>query len=75
MSVSEQDLTQLEEQFPAISGQVFANAREQALAAGQSILISQDGIIYRVYPDGRRRMVKRIAAATPVVVGTRFTLR
>ena len=38
--MSDESLQELETQFPAISGQAFAAAREQVLASGQSVLQS-----------------------------------
>jgi hypothetical protein len=52
--MSDQDIQKLESQFPAISGSAFAAARDRALASGQSVLQSQDGVIYEVFPDGRK---------------------
>jgi len=36
--MSDQDIQQLESQFPALSGRAFAAARQSVLAAGQSVL-------------------------------------
>ena len=73
--MSDQDIQQIESQFPAVSGSAFAAAREQVLASGQSVLESQDGVIYEVFPDGRKVAVKRIEPPTPVGSGTIFTIR
>lgn len=73
--MSDQDIQQLENQFPAVSGSAFAAARERVLASGQSVLQSQDGIIYEVFPDGRRMEVKRIEPPSHFVSGSVFTLR
>ena len=70
----EQDIVNLENQFPAESGSAFAAAREKVLSSGQSILISEQGTIYRIFPDGRREVVKRIEPPTPVVSGSKFSL-
>jgi hypothetical protein len=74
-TMSDQDIQQLESQFPAVSGSAFAAARERVLASGQSVLQSQDGIIYEVFPDGRRAEVKRIEPPSHFVSGSIFTLR
>jgi hypothetical protein len=74
-AMSEQDIQQIESQFPAVSGSAFAAAREQALASGQSVLDSRDGIIYEIFPDGRKVAVKKIEPPTPVVSGSIFTIR
>jgi hypothetical protein len=73
--VSDHDIEQLESEFPAVSGQAFAAAREKVLASGQSVLQAEDGVIYRVQPDGRKEKVKEIEPPTVVQIGTRYTIR
>ena len=73
--MSDQDIQKLESQFPAVSGSAFAAAREQVLASGLSVLQSQDGFIYEVFPDGRRVEIKKIEPPTHFVSGKTFTLR
>ena len=65
----------LERQFPAASGSAFAAARERVLASGQSVLQSEKGFIFEVFPDGRRVLVKQIEPPTSVVAGTKITIR
>jgi hypothetical protein len=73
--MSDQEIEQLESRFPAVSGQAFSEARRQVLESGQSVLQSEGGFIYRVFPDGRKEVVKQIAPPTPVVPGTKLTIR
>ena len=73
--MSDHDIQQLESEFPAVSGQAFAAAREKVLASGQSVLQAEDGVIYRVQPDGRKERVKEIEPPTVVQIGTRYTIR
>lgn len=73
--MSDQDVQQLESQFPPLSGSAFAEARGRVLASGQSVLQSQDGVIYEFFPDGRRREVKRIEPPTSVVAGKVIMIR
>jgi hypothetical protein len=73
--MSDQDLQKLESQFPAVSGIAFATAREQALRAGQSVLESENGIIYEVFPDGRRIEVKRVDPPRRFAAGSVFTIK
>ena len=73
--MSDQDIQQLESQFPAVSGSAFAAARAHALASGQSVMQSQDGVIYEVFPDGSKVEVKRIEPPTQVVSGKILTIR
>ena len=56
--MSDQDIENLENKFPAVSGSAFAAARERALASGQSVLQSEEGAIYEVFPDGTRRRIE-----------------
>jgi hypothetical protein len=74
-AMSDLDIQQLENQFPAVSGSAFAAARERVLASGQSVMHSQDGVIYEVFPDGRKAAVKRIEPPTQVISGSIFTIR
>jgi hypothetical protein len=74
MSDQEKEIQRLESLFPPVSGAAFAAAREQVLASGQSVLQSEGGTIYRVYPDGRKEMVKQIDPPTSAIPGSRFTI-
>jgi len=73
--MSDYDIQQLENQFLAVSGSAFAEARKQVLASGQSVLQSQDGVIYEVFPDGRRVEVKKIEPPQQFVTGSIFHIR
>ena len=72
--MSDQDIQILESQFTAVSGQAFATARDHVLASGQSVLQSERGTIYRVYPDGRKEVVKQIEPPTSATPGSKFTI-
>ncbi len=65
----------LENQFPALSGSAFAAARAEALAAGLSVLESEQGYLYEVFPDGRRVKGKKIEPPILVQAGRRITIR
>jgi hypothetical protein len=73
--MSDRDIQKLESQFPAVSASAFAEAREQVLASGQSVLQSEEGAIYEVFPDGNRRLVKKIEPPVQLVSGQIFTIR
>jgi hypothetical protein len=73
--MSDQDIQQLENQFPAVSGPAFAAARERVLASGQSVLQSQAGVIYEVFPDGRKVAVKTIEPPIQVESGSILIIR
>ena len=71
---SEAELQLLESRFPAVSGSVFAAARERVLASGQSVLQSEGGSIYEVFPDGRKVFVKAVEPPIRVTSGRKFSL-
>ena len=73
--MSDQDIQKLESQFPAVSGSAFAAARERVLQSGQSVLQSENGVIYEVFPDGHRKEVKKIEPPTQFVTGSVFFLK
>jgi hypothetical protein len=75
MADQEDTIVKLENQFPAVSGEAFAAARQRVLASGNSVLQSEAGYIYEVFPDGHRVMVKSIEPPSPNVPGRKITIR
>ena len=75
MADQENNIEILESQFPAASGSAFVAARNLILQSGQSVLQSEGGVIYEVFPNGSRRRIKQIAPPTPVVSGSKITIR
>ena len=73
--MADEEIEKLESQFAAVSGSAFAAAREHALASGQSVLQSEDGAIYEIFPDGRRRFVKKIDPPVQEIYGRKITIR
>jgi hypothetical protein len=74
MSDQEKEIQALEDQFPALAASAFAAARESALSAGHSVVESENGRLYEVFPDGNRVLIKKIAKPKRVVRGS-FTFR
>ena len=68
------EIDKLERQFPPASGVAFAAARELALASGQSVLQSEDGSIFEVFPDGHRQLVKTVEPPITVTIGSKVIL-
>lgn len=75
MSDQEKRIQELEILFPTLSGVTFNAAMQQALASGQSVFQSEQGVIYEVFPDGTRRRVKNIEPPTTVEPGKKITIR
>lgn len=65
----------LENLLPPASGRVFAAAAQQVLASGQSLLQSQDGAIYEIFPDGHRQFVKFIEPPISVIPGSTIIIQ
>jgi hypothetical protein len=75
MAEQENNIEILENQFPAAAGPAFAAARGIILSAGHSVLESESGVLYEVFPDGSRRWVKEIEPPMSVVSGRKITIR
>ncbi len=60
MSNEEEALEEAERRLPEMAGEAFRKARERALKAGRSVVISDAGAIYEVSPAGTRRQLKTI---------------
>jgi hypothetical protein len=73
--MADQDIEALEIQFPAVSDAAFAEARERVLASGQSVLQCENGVIYEVFPDGRRVEKKRIDPPLRAELGSKYIIR
>ena len=75
MADKENNIEILEREFPAMSGVAFEEARKRALESGLSVLQSEGGVIYEVFPDGSRKRVKDIEPPVKVVSGQKITIR
>lgn len=71
----DKDIQELESQFPVVSGQAFAHARDLVLASGQSVLQTEDRFIIEVFPDGQKKTVKQIEPPIYLAPGSKFTIR
>jgi hypothetical protein len=67
-------LDYLEAQIPGLSAAAVDVAYWQALSSGQAVLVSDDGGIYRVFPDGTKTHLKSTAKALSMPVGTRVLI-
>lgn len=75
MSATETQIELMENGFPSISGMAFAVARERVLASGQSVLQAENGVVYEVFPDGQKVVVKEIEKPVAVQKGQKIKLR
>ncbi|MBF0463198.1 MAG: hypothetical protein HQL87_17670 [Magnetococcales bacterium] len=75
MSLSEEAICFLEEHIPELAEAALVQAYWQALASGSSVLESDNGVIYEVFPDGTRKFVKAITPPTTVTIGETRVMR
>jgi hypothetical protein len=71
---SDQALDYLEQQIPNLSAAAVDVAYWQALAAGQTVLISEEGGLFQVFPDGKKQLIKPTAPPVSVPIGTRVRI-
>ena len=75
LPIDEKQIEQLELEFPAVSGVAFANAYQQAIQNGLSVVVSEGESLFEVFPDGQRKLVKTIAPPSPAQIGQKFVIR
>ncbi|MEI8017120.1 MAG: hypothetical protein WCH39_02920 [Schlesneria sp.] len=68
-------IEQLELSFLAASGSAFLNAYQQAVVAGLSVVVSEEGKIFEIFPDGQRKLLKEIEPPSPSQPGQRYTIQ
>jgi len=74
MSDHDKTLDYLESHIPTLAIAALTVAYWQALAAGLSVLVCDEGAIYENFPDGSRRFVKKIEPPFHVPAGTRLEI-
>ena len=66
---------QTADQIPMLAAMATKQAYERALAAGQSVLIADNGALVEISPDGSRRVIRQIAPNIPVKAGQVISLQ
>lgn len=74
MSMTEASMRFLEEHIPDLADAAVKQAYWQALATGSSVLVSEDGELVEIFPDGTRKVVKQLEPQIAVTVGQRLEL-
>lgn len=69
MTPNEQSMRFLEEHIPDMAAPAFTQAYWQSLASGNSVLESENGVIYEAHPDGTRTIVKTTEPPTALPHG------
>ena len=60
MEDNEKVIDYLEQQIPELAAAATKIAYWQALASGSSVLISENGELVEVFPDGTRKFIQKI---------------
>lgn len=69
MGLNEKAISFLEKHIPELASIAFKQAYWAALASGSSVLISEDGDLIEVSPDGSHRFIKHLSPAIRVTPG------
>jgi hypothetical protein len=75
MKMNEKTLRHLEESIPELAETAVKQAYWRALAAGCSVLKTENGMLIEVYPDGTRKIIKKLAPPIPVEKGLRLEIK
>ena len=75
MALSEKAMCFLEEHIPELADVAFKQAYWSALASGSSVLISENGNLVEVFPDGKQKIIKRLSPSISVVRGQKLEIQ
>jgi hypothetical protein len=73
--INEEHIEKLEADFPAMSGIAFSMAYQQSVDAGLHVLVSENGAIIEISPNGHRQFVKAIPPPVPTEPGRKISIR
>ncbi len=73
--MNEKTLRYLEESIPELAEGAVTQAYWQALAAGHSVLKTENGMLIEVHPDGTKRIIKKLAPSIPVEKGLKLKIK
>ena len=74
MELSEKAIDYLEEHIPELAEIAFKQAYWAALASGSSVLVSENGSLVEVFPDGTRKFIQKLPPWTPVTRGSKLNI-
>lgn len=60
MSLTEESMRFLEEQIPELAEAAVRQAYWDALNSGSSVLEYEEGALVEIFPDGSRKIIKRL---------------
>lgn len=74
MAINEEAMSYLEDHIPELASMAFKQAYWAALASGNSVLISENGNLVEVFPNGKHKFIKRLAPSIAVVPGQKLKI-
>lgn len=75
MELDEKTIQFLEEHFPELADAATKQAYWQTLALGSSVLVSIDGEIVEIFPNGTSQVVKKTSPFIPIQKGKIFAIK
>ena len=72
--IHERCICEMESKFPLLAASAFAQAKQKVLGAGLSVLESEQGVLYEVFPDGTKLKIKDVPKPTAVVAGSKIQI-
>lgn len=75
MNLTEKAIDYLEEHIPELAEVAFKQAYWAALASGNSVLVSENGNLVEVFPDGKRKSIKKLSPWISVTRGQKLEIR
>lgn len=74
MILNEEEISYLEQHIPELASIAFKQAYWAALASGSSVLISENGKLIEIFPDGRQEFIKNLSPPIKVTLGQRIEI-
>jgi hypothetical protein len=74
MTLNEEAMSFLEEHIPELASIAFKQAYWSALASGSSVLISKNGDLVEIFPDGTHKFIKHLPPPISVIPGQRLEI-
>lgn len=75
MTLSEEAMCYLEDHIPELAAVAFKQAYWAALASGSSVLMREGENLVEIFPDGKRKFIKRLPPLIPVTNGQQFEIQ
>lgn len=75
MKLNEDAMSFLEKHIPELAEVAFKQAFWAALASGSSVLMSENGDLVEVFPNGERKFIKHLPPSTPVTRGQKLEIQ